>query len=107
MRDAVGADEVPAGSAWDDRKLDPGAPCNSVDDLVDRAVPADGDEQVSAVVGRLPCELCELARPLGEERVPGQPGGRSTIGDLRPAPSGGAVVCSRVDEEDGPPLANA
>src|SRR5204863_1491650 len=46
MRDAVGAREVATGPAWKDRELDVRPPGDSVDDLVDRAVPADGDEQL-------------------------------------------------------------
>jgi hypothetical protein len=64
MRDAVGAHEVATGSAWKDRELDVRPPGDSVDDLVDRAVPADGDEQLRADVGRLPRELGQLARAL-------------------------------------------
>lgn len=92
MRDAVRANEVAAGPARNDRDLDAGPRCDSVDDLVDGAVPPDGDEQLGAVFRRLPCELRQLAGPLGEERVAGEPGGRCAICNLRPASAGRAVV---------------
>ena len=92
MRDDVGANEVAAGPAWNDRELDARPPCDSIDDLVDRAVPADDDEQLGAVFGRLPGELGQLAGPLGEERVAGQPRGRRAVRDFRPASAGRAVV---------------
>ncbi|MDQ2980968.1 MAG: hypothetical protein M3R26_01400, partial [Actinomycetota bacterium] len=58
-----------------------------------------------ACVGRLPSEQRQLARPLGEERVPPQPQRRRPVRKLGPAAAGGAVLRRGVDEEDG--LANA
>ena len=62
-RDAERADEVDPGAAGDDGELDAARPDEEpVDDLVDRAVAADGDDEPRARLGRLPGELARDAR---------------------------------------------
>ena len=56
---------------------------------------------VAPSIDRLACELGQLAGPLGEERVPGQPEGGGAMCDLRPAATGRPTGRGRVDEEDG------
>ena len=73
----------------------------AVDDLVQRAVAADRDDELGAVARRALGELDQMARPLGEERLAGEAELRGAVRELRPALPGDAVVGRRVDEEDG------
>ena len=74
VRDPERADEVAARAAGDERDrrrvLDAG---ETVDDLVDRAVAADDDEQARAVERRLARELAEVPAPLAKQRVALEP----------------------------------
>jgi hypothetical protein len=67
-RDAVRANEVPAGPARDDRqlRLQAGDP---VRHLVHGPVAADGHDQLCATLGGEARELGELPRPFRQERV--------------------------------------
>jgi hypothetical protein len=65
---------------------------------VDGPVPADCDEEVG-VGGGLARELGQVPRALREQRIAAQPERRGPVRELRPAPSGGAVLGSGVDEE--------
>jgi hypothetical protein len=98
-RDAVGADEVPAGAARDHRELDVEAG-DPVDDLVHGSVPADRHEQVG-VRRRLARELGQVTRALREQRVAAQTERRGSVRELGPAASCGAVLRGRIDQEDG------
>ena len=97
-RDAVGADEVPAGAARDHGQLDVEAG-DPVDDLVHGAVAADRHEQRRRRRG-LARELGQVARPLGEQRVALQPERGRLVRELRPAPTRRAVLGRGVDQED-------
>jgi hypothetical protein len=69
-----------------------------VDDLVQRAVAADRDDEFGVDVGR---ELGQVVRPLRVERLAVEPEPGGSMRERDPAPSGRAVVGRRVDEEDG------
>ena len=99
-RDAVGAAEVHAGAERDRREVDVAAG-DAVHDLVQRPVAADRDDERRAAVDRLPRELDQVARPLGEERLAAQAEPRGAVRELGPALARRAVVGRRVDEEDG------
>ena len=64
MRDVERADEVSAGASVDDGELDAVEPRDAVDDLIDRAIPADGDEQARTSGGSVSGEVGEVTRPL-------------------------------------------
>ena len=102
IRDPERAHEVTARAAWDHGH---GwflvEPVEAVDDLVNRAVAADDDEQLGATLHGLPGELSEMTAPLAEERVPLEPDAGRHVGDLRPAAPGRAVRRCRIHEEDG------
>jgi hypothetical protein len=63
------------------------------------SIPADRDEEVG-VRGGLAGELGQVPWPLREQRVAAQPERRSSVRELRPAATRGAVLGGRVDEED-------
>jgi hypothetical protein len=88
----------------DDCELDALEARDAVHDFVHGSVSADRDEQARASRGSLAGEVDEVARPLGEEGVAGQPALGREPRDFRPALPGRAVVGGRVDEEGG--LAN-
>jgi hypothetical protein len=100
----VGADEVPAGAARDDRELDVPRLGDTVYDLVDGSVAADRNQERRALGDRTARQLGEVAGPLREQRLAAQAALGCEVGDLRPALPRRAVVGRRVDQEDG--LAN-
>jgi hypothetical protein len=100
-RDVEGADEVTARAAMDNRELGAFGACQAVDDLVDRPVPTDRDEQACSARDRFTGEVGQVSGPLGEERVAAQPALVRRARDLRPAAAGGPVVRGRIDQEDG------
>jgi len=71
-----------------------------VRDLVQGAVPADGDDELRAVGGGALGELREVPGAGREEGLAGEAELRGAMCELRPAPAGGAVRGRRVDEED-------
>ena len=71
----------------DDGELDALPAGDAVHDLVDGSVAAECHEQLGALVGRLPREVSELARALGEDRLTAQAGrvrGAASSGQRRP-----------------------
>jgi hypothetical protein len=76
-------------------------PSEAVDDLVDRAVAADGDEQARAGGNRIAGEVGQVSGPLGEERVATQATLVRGPRDLGPAAAGRPVVGGGIDQEDG------
>ena len=100
-RDAVGADEVPAGAARDHGELDASSAGEAVDDLVHRAVAADATISFAPRSAASRASRPSWPGPVGEQRVAGQAERRGLVRELGPAPPGGAVLGGRVDEEDG------
>ena len=103
-RDAVRADEIPAGATRDHSEVDAAAAGQALHDLVDRPVASHGDDQRGAFVSRPRREVAELARPLGEQGVSAEAERRSAVSELGPATSDRPTLGGRVDEKDG--LAN-
>ncbi len=87
-RDAEGADEVAPGAARDDASSTPSAPGEPVDDLVDRAVAADGDEQRRAAFDGVARQLASGARAARRRarrpRRPSAAARRASSGQRRP-----------------------
>jgi hypothetical protein len=104
VRNAVGADEVAAGSAVEDGELDASRTRDPVHDLVHRAVAAHDNQKPRSLGNCLAGEFGKVALILGEVRVSLQSSLLREARDLRPALSRRAVVGRRVDEKDG--LAN-
>jgi hypothetical protein len=100
VRDSEGPDEIAAGSAVDDCKLDAADSGDPVHDLVHRSVAADRNQELRASRRGLPRELGEVTLLLGEVCVPLEPALGRDARHLRPSFPGGAVVGRRVDEED-------
>jgi hypothetical protein len=67
---------------------------------VDGPVAADDDEQAGAVIGRLPREIAELARPIREDRLSAEPRSVGGPRELGPPLPRLPVRRRRVDEED-------
>ena len=101
LADAVGACEVPAGAARDQRQLDSVASSDPLDDLVDGPVSADDDEQRGALVRRPTGQVPELTGRVGEDRLATKPGGVSGLGDVRPPFPRLPVRRGGIDEKDG------
>jgi hypothetical protein len=97
----MSAHEVPSGAARNDGELDSLPAGDAVDDLMDGSVAAEGDQQLRALVGRLPRQVSELARALGEDRLAAKAGRVGGASELGPAPPSLAVRGRRVDEKDG------
>jgi hypothetical protein len=95
----VRAREVHSGAAHHQRELDV-APDHAVDDLVERAVAADDDEQPCAAVDRASRKLRQVSGRIGEERVADKALRGRRVRDLRPALARRAVRRRGVDEED-------
>jgi hypothetical protein len=100
-RDPERAREVAAGSAVDDCELGALGAGEAVDDLVDRSVAADGNEQACAAGNGSSGEVGEVPGPFREERVALQAASGRDARDLGPAAAGASAVGGRVDEEDG------
>src|ERR1043166_2059661 len=101
--DPEGRAAAPAGAARDHGELRV-APREPLDDLVDGAVSADGDDEPCAFVDRARGKLAQLSRSLRENRFAWEPEGRRAFRELGPTSADGPAFCGRVDEEDG--LAN-
>ena len=106
LGNAVCANRVASRSEGQDRQLGPrrAALGQPVHDLVDGAVPPERRDQLASLLGGLACQLdgvpwsfreCHVELEAQTARVLGQPG---------PAPSGGAVLCRRVDDDVGRPV---
>jgi hypothetical protein len=99
----MAACEVHAGSEGDHGQLGAFAVREgeqSVRDLVQRSVAADGDDLLGAVGRGLRDQFGEVPGLLGEERRAVEAQLRGAVGQLRPAPTRRPVVRRRVDEED-------
>jgi hypothetical protein len=75
-----------------------------LDDFVDGAVSAYGDDQVCAFVDRVCGELSQLPRSFRETCMPAEPELRGLAFEVRPPSADCAALGGRVDEENG--LAN-